>query len=283
MNKQALILILKGLVVGIGGIAPGLSGSVLLILFGLYQRTLEALASIFKNFKQNIQFLAPLVIGMVGGVLVFSKVLDYLLTYYEVPTRFTFLGLIIGTVPLFYNEVKKQGFNKKYYVIMLLAAAAGSCMFTINANAFPQVTEPTLFQSMFLGFAVAMTAIVPGIDPAVLLSTLGLYEVYVNSLATVNFTVLLPLFVGLVCGAVIVSAGMNALFRYFYTTTYSVIFGIFISMIPNILNEKCILTMNLQSVLSVLLIVIGFSVSFYLGDIEENNKRLKNFRNSRGA
>lgn len=37
-----MITFLKGLIVGIGGIAPGLSGSVLLVIFGLYQKTINA-------------------------------------------------------------------------------------------------------------------------------------------------------------------------------------------------------------------------------------------------
>ena len=38
-----MVNFLKGIVAGIGGVSPGLSGSVLLILLGLYHQTLEAL------------------------------------------------------------------------------------------------------------------------------------------------------------------------------------------------------------------------------------------------
>ena len=54
-----MITFLKGLIVGIGGIAPGLSGSVLLVIFGLYQKTINAIATLFKDFKKNILFLIP--------------------------------------------------------------------------------------------------------------------------------------------------------------------------------------------------------------------------------
>ena len=43
------------IIVGIGGIAPGLSGSVLLVIFGLYQKTINAIGTLFKNFKKNIK------------------------------------------------------------------------------------------------------------------------------------------------------------------------------------------------------------------------------------
>ena len=50
---------LKGIIVGLGGVAPGLSGSVLLIIFGLYQKVLDALGMLFRDFKKNVQFLWP--------------------------------------------------------------------------------------------------------------------------------------------------------------------------------------------------------------------------------
>ena len=44
---------LKGIVVGMGGITPGLSGSVLLVIFGLYQKTVDSIGNLFKNFKNK--------------------------------------------------------------------------------------------------------------------------------------------------------------------------------------------------------------------------------------
>ena len=183
---------LKGIVVGLGGVAPGLSGSVLLIIFGLYQKTLEALGSLLTNFRRNLQFLAPLVAGMFLGVLLFSKLIDFFLGNFEMPTRFCFLGLILGTLPMVWQEVRKEGFSRKYYLVIALAAFAGTWFFTVNPNAFPQVTEPTLLQKLLLGVAVAATAIIPGVDPAVFLSTLGLYEMYVAALANVELDILIP-------------------------------------------------------------------------------------------
>ncbi len=265
----------KGIIAGLGGVAPGLSGSVLLIIMGLYQRTLEALGTLFVDFKKNIRFLLPVVAGMFVGVLLFSKVIDFFLNVYEMPTRFCFLGLIVGTVPLFYKEVKKEGFSNKYYMVIVLAMAAGFGMFLFNPNAFEQISDPNIVQSVILGVAVAATAIVPGVDPAVLLSTLGYYEVYVSSLADFDLQVLLPMLLGLAAGAVVISLLMSMLFKRFYTFTFSIVFGVFLSMIPNMLNESCVLGFNGVSAVSILVMILGFLVSFYLGDMERNNLRLK--------
>ena len=112
---------LKGIIVGIGGVAPGLSGSVLLIIFGLYRQTLEALGTFLTNFKKNLSFLLPLIAGMGIGVLLFSKIIDFFLNNYEMPTRFCFLGLILGTLPMIWKEVKKEGFSKKHYTLIFLS------------------------------------------------------------------------------------------------------------------------------------------------------------------
>ena len=90
----------KGIIVGIGGVSPGLSGSVLLIIFGLYQKTLDALGTLLTDFRSKVRFLLPLAAGMGTGVLLFSRLIDLLLRRYEMPTRFCFLGLILGTLPM---------------------------------------------------------------------------------------------------------------------------------------------------------------------------------------
>lgn len=256
---------LKGIIVGIGGVSPGLSGSVLLIIFGLYRKTLDALGNLFKDFRKNIVFLLPLVLGMFAGVLMFSKLINFFINRFEMPTCFCFLGLILGTLPMIWKEVRQQGFAPRYYIYIALAAIAGIFFFKLNPYAFPEVTEPNLLQCIALGVAVAATAIIPGVDPAVFLTTLGLYRVYVAALAELNFSILLPMAIGLAAGAVIISFFMSFLFKRFYTATYSVIFGIFLTMIPNMLNENCVLGFNLTSAVSILLLIAGFFVSFLLG------------------
>ena len=268
-------LLFKGIIVGLGGVAPGLSGSVLLIIFGLYQKTLDALGSLLTHFRKNVRFLAPLVAGMFLGVLLFSKLIDFFLNAYEMPTRFCFLGLILGTLPMVWQEVRKEGFSGGYYAVIALAALAGIWFFTVNPNAFPQVTDPTLLQKLLLGVAVAATAIVPGVDPAVFLSTLGLYEMYVSALANLELSILIPMVGGLAAGAVAISFAMSWLFRRFYTASFSVIFGIFLSMIPNMLTEDCVLGWNGASAVSVAVLLLGFLISWYLGDIQRHNAWLK--------
>ena len=266
---------LKGIVVGIGGVSPGLSGSVLLLIFGLYSQTLEYLGTVMKDFKRKIRFLLPLLLGMVVGVLLFSNVVDLCLERFEMPTRFCFLGLILGTLPMVWRQVRKEGMGWWHYALIPLVAVGGFFLLTADDAGFPQLTQLDLMQSVLLGIAVAATVIIPGVEPAVLLSTLGLYEVYVASLADLDLQVLAPMALGLVVGAVAISFLMSRLFARFYTPTFCVIFGIFLSMIPNMLTEECVLRWDGRSICAIVLMALGFLVSFWLGDLENNNRRLR--------
>ena len=265
----------KGIIAGIGGIAPGLSGSVLLVILGLYQKTVSAIGTLFKNFKENVKFLFPLFLGFGVGVLLFSKVIDFFLNNFEMYTRFAFLGLVIGTVPLFYKEVKKEGFSPKYYIVIAISAIIGFSVFFLNKNLFPVITDPNLFQSVLLGVAVAGSSIVPGVDSAVILSSLGLYELYVGSLASFDLPILIPAGFGLVVGALVISFIINKLIKRFYTATFSIIFGLFLSIIPNVLNSSCVIGFNAQTVISFIILIIGFGISYFLGDVKNNFIKLK--------
>ena len=93
---------------------------------------------------------------------------------------------------------------------------------------------------------------------------------------------LLPMALGLVLGAVGISAAMSWLFRRFYTVTYCVIFGVFLSMIPQMLTENCVPGWNPVTLLSLILTVVGFGVSWYLGDFQANNARLRAWLKKKG-
>lgn len=272
---QVIKNFLKGIVAGIGGIAPGLSGSVLLVIMGLYERTIRALGTLFKNFGKKAAFLLPIGLGMICGVLIFSRIVDFLLAAFETETRFAFLGLVLGTIPLFYKQVRKKGFGSRYYFVMLIAGLAGLMLFGMNNALFPQITAPNFGQKVLLGVAVAGSSIVPGVDSAVIMSSLGLYELYVSSIANLDMGVLLPALMGLILGAAVISAGMNFLLKKAYTLTFSVIFGLFISIIPNVLQDCYKVESFWEGAVAISFAVAGCLISYYLGDISGNNKRLK--------
>ena len=80
----------KSIIVGVGGIAPGLSGSVMLVIFGLYERVINAVATLFKNLRKNLSLLIPVVLGFGVGILLFSKAVDFFLDTFPMQTRYLF-------------------------------------------------------------------------------------------------------------------------------------------------------------------------------------------------
>lgn len=265
----------KGIIAGIGGIVPGLSGSVLMVLLDIYEHTIHALGTLLQDFKKNVRFLLPVLLGMGCGVLLFSRAVDFLLLHFEFYTRYAFLGLVLGTVPLFYRQIGKHGFPRYCYGIIAAAMAAGFLIFGFNRHFFPQVQQPNFLQSMLMGLIVAASSIVPGVDSAVILSTFGFYELYVGALADLNMAVLLPAALGLVIGAVTISAGMNFLLKKAYTVTFSVLFGLFISIIPNMLNDNCRIDSVPNGLLAIGFALMGFLLSYFLGDWKANTARLR--------
>ncbi len=259
----------KGIAIGLGAVAPGLSGSILLVIFGLYQKTINAISTLFKKFKANMLFLLPLGLGILVGIVLFSKLVDWLLGNAEMYTRFGFLGLILGSVPLFYREVKKEGFKNRYYFVIAASFAVGFFVFNFNSDLFPTVIDPSFFQSAVLGLVVAASYIVPGIDSAAVLSTLGLYELWVKSLADLDFKVLLPAAIGVAVGALSISFIISFLIKKCYTSTFSVIFGLFLSVIPGVINESCALGLNLKTLFSLVLLVVCFFLSLAFSNMDK--------------
>jgi len=266
--KESVSNFLKGIVIGIGGISPGLSGSVMMVIFGLYEKCINAIGTIFKNFKKNLIFLIPLFAGFGVGILLFSKVVEFLLDRYEMYTRFAFLGLVIGTIPLFYKQVKKKDFKNKNYILMAISFAIGIVLMLLSKDN-EGITDPNILQSMFLGVAVACSTIIPGVDSAVILSSLGLYNTYVSSISNLNISVLIPAAFGLGIGGLVVSYFMNKLLEKHHSVVFSIIFGLFIAIIPSVLEGNMNIGFNSTTYISLIFMIVGFIVSFTLGRIED--------------
>lgn len=267
---------LKGILCGIGGVIPGLSGSVLLVIFGLYEKVIGAIGTIFKHFKDNLIFLFPIFCGFGVGIIGFSKVIDLALENFEVITRFIFFGLIIGTLPTFYKEVRKYGFKNRYYLNTIIAIFIGIVVFYLNGGLF-SFEGTSVITSFIIGCVVALASIVPGLDSASTLSALGLYEIYVKALASFDLYVLIPAALGLGLCALALSYFMHKLLERHYTATFATIFGLFLCMAPKVINENCLraITLDASLLLYIGCIVIGFLISYLFSHIEEYADRIK--------
>ncbi len=274
----------KGVVVGLGAIAPGLSGSILLVIFGLYQKIVYTVSNIFKDFKKNMMFLIPLVLGIGVGIIAFAKVIKIPLEAFPLQTNYAFLGLILGAIPMLWREVRKEGYKPHHYIFSGTALVIGGVFFILSYGLFPDITEPTFFKSVLLGLAVACAYLIPGVDSFAILTSFGLYNLWLNSIDAFDFSVLLPAAIGLAVGGVVISLVFNKLLAKFYTGTYSIVFGLFIAVILNFIIRDCRgIGANLQTAVSFVFLVLGFAFSFAFSHIEEITAYMKGKKSAEQA
>ena len=64
--KENILLVLKGMIIGVANIIPGVSGGTLMITLGLYEQVIDTISHFFKNFKKNLRIdllLSKIVLG----------------------------------------------------------------------------------------------------------------------------------------------------------------------------------------------------------------------------
>lgn len=89
--------LLQGMVVGIANIIPGVSGGTMMVAMGLYDRLIHAITHLKSEFKESMKLLIPIFIGAGIAIVALSRLFEYLLGNYPIPTNFAFCGLIMGS------------------------------------------------------------------------------------------------------------------------------------------------------------------------------------------
>ncbi len=108
------ILLIAGVVAAIALVLPGISVSYLLLLLGIYDRTLNAIGSF------DIGYLMPLGIGLVIGVIATTKVLEYAMKKFPQPTYLMILGFVVGSLAEVYPGLP-EGIEWVICAVTLLA------------------------------------------------------------------------------------------------------------------------------------------------------------------
>lgn len=100
--------ILKGMVIGIANIIPGVSGGTMMVSMGIYDKAIHCITHLFSEFKKSILFLLPIFIGMGIAIVGSSFGLEYLFAQFPVQTSLLFIGLVLGGLPIIIKSVKKE-------------------------------------------------------------------------------------------------------------------------------------------------------------------------------
>ena len=159
------IRLTKGMLVGIGFILPGLSGGVLAVIFGLYDRIIKFLANLRENFLKNVLFFIPVAIGAAIGIVLFAVVVEKAFGKYAAQFVCLFVGFVAGTFPSLYKTAGKKGRKSSDLWILIISTLA---IFTLMVVGGKQLTEVTPNFLIWLGSGLLMGLglIVPGMSPS---------------------------------------------------------------------------------------------------------------------
>lgn len=109
-----------GILVGTGAILPGISSGVFCVIFGLYEKLLNAVLHFFKDIKKNTLFLLPIISGAFVGIFLLSNVLQFAFNKFYIITSYIFMGLILGSVPLVLKQSKFSKINFLHIMCLIV-------------------------------------------------------------------------------------------------------------------------------------------------------------------
>lgn len=238
------MLLVKGIIIGIGKIIPGVSGSMLAISMGIYQKMIDSVNNFFKDVKNNLIFLMKIGIGILLAVVFLSKVILKCLDNYYIVTMFLFIGLIIGSFKDIKKETKRT--NKKIIIITLLLTLIFGII-NVNSNIDIQSKFWNFLYFVFVGFIDSLTMVIPGISGTATLMMIGAYnklmEVFSSLFNVVffidNIMIILPFVIGMAIGLIFSVKLINYLFKNYSDNTYSAIMGFSLSAII-LMAIKCV-------------------------------------------
>lgn len=174
---------LCGAFLGISVIAPGISGSIMAVMMGIYDDLINIISNPFKKFKKNFMYLLPMVIGAVISMLLLLKVLDFLFENYTVPAYLLFMSLIAGSIPTVIDEAKQEPIKKRYFIGTLVAFAfaltigiLGKSNVAVGIDTANTASTAMKIYLPVCGAVAGMMSMVPGMSISMLLMMFGIYE-----------------------------------------------------------------------------------------------------------
>jgi len=252
--------------------APGFSGSLVAIAMGIYHEFVRIIANPLKKLKQNMMFCIPVGIGVVISAVLFVLAFEQLFDSYEKAIYLLFVGLIAGSIPLVYWEVRKIGF-KPHYLIGSLAAFMIAIAMGVFASGDGLMSGDTATMSDWPGlaiggFAAGVTALIPGMSLATVLVLLGVYSPLIyaaRALLQMEFSYLIPIGLFMVCtvlGLMSTAKGIKYVFKKFPGFANTTVLGFQFGSIASILYKSYqTIDPNFTWLLGAIMLAAGIGIS----------------------
>lgn len=271
--KEKLILFIKGIVLGVAFVIPGVSGGTLAVLMGIYEELIEAASNFYKSiadFKKYIMYLLPIGLGVVFSVAVFAKLIKFGLDKAPIITILIFLGMIIGGIPALVRNVKGTKINLKDMTLMLVGLIIVISMLIFhksNSNVVLTNMSITGYITLFLvGAIAAVTMVVPGISGSFTLMLIGYYEPILNLVNDItsfknlgtNLILIFTFMLGVFIGIIFISKIIEWCLKHYKRETYYAIIGFVLSSIISVIYEVSKFPFNLTHlIIGIVLLVIN--------------------------
>ena len=174
------IAILKGILVGLAVLIPGVSGGSMIMTMGIYEQAISITSQDKKVRRSAIVFLIPYAIGIVVGILGLSFLIKWLMARYLFETALCFIGMILGSLPMLCKKVKGQKVSLVGAILFLLMVLIMVALPHLSGRAGGEgkltVGVTGAIMAVVLGFIGAGTMIVPGISGSMVMLVLGYYN-----------------------------------------------------------------------------------------------------------
>ncbi len=224
--------ILCGAFLGFSIILPGISGSIMAVMLGIFDRLINIVSNPFKDFKKNVIYLFPMGIGGLLSIFISIKALNQLFDTHPVPAFLLFMSLIAGGMPTVYKEARTDRFKNHYWIGMIAAfAIALTAGFFANRDVSTLVdTSHTSFAIQLItlsvsGLIAGVSSIVPGMSVSMILMMLGTYELLLRAASNINLVVIIPVGIFFVIGMVLFSKLIKWVFHHYHDFSYFMVLG----------------------------------------------------------
>jgi len=239
--KETAVLLVKGGVIGLANIIPGLSGGTLAVVLGVYDKLIEAIAHFFRDAErrwEHITFLVRIFAGAAIAIFFLSSLMDFLLEYHFNQTMFLFMGLILGGIPPVvraHEDMKIRtsrilAFVLGMIVVIGLSMLARDCIQSgVSEVSFNALDNKALLMILIAGFFAGGAMIIPGISGSFILVLAGQYAVIIWAVKTLAFKPLIFMAIGAASGILVFSKIIEVCLEKIPSLTYYFILGLILA------------------------------------------------------
>jgi putative membrane protein len=265
MKVISIINFFKGIAISVSTLVPGVSGGTMAIILGVYDDLIHSVGSFFEDWKKHGRLLLEIGLGAIAGIALFAPFIERTINNYPIETGFFFMGVVFGGVPVLYKRASSKGKNVYDYLYLIIGLLIALAMSREPEAATAMAAAGGGKSIIFLvlaGIIISVALILPGISGSFMLLILGLYDVTLNAINTLNIPFLIPLVIGCVIGTIATTKTIERLLNKHPGKTYMLILGFILGSILPIYPG---LPVGINLVYAFSALCLGFLLIFNMG------------------